>query len=325
MSKISVIIHTASKDNFLENNGVKSYFQSVVENLKFQTFKDFEFIYVDTQYYEENKDDFKKIINKNNFKIKHVPIHENHRYWFNMNHVYISAAKNTGIIHADGELLISFDDAEFFPNDLLSKYWSYYKDGYLMHALHKRMKSIDVQNNIPLNPIDGDVYVNDYRLIELEKSNKNFKYHHHGSWTYAGTSFGLEDALKLNGFNEKMDGNKSLEDCDFGTRLIISGKKFVVDLEGFVYILEHKSYNEDKDIRDFIAVENYGILRAAVETRNYEANKRQFNKEELEIIRKETIKFRKFDPLDNTNLESLKKWLKTPNFDLRKEREELRK
>ena len=64
-----------------------------------------------------------------------------------------------------------------------------------------------------------------------------------GTWTYAGTSFSLEDALIMNGFNEKMDGCKSLEDCEFGSRLQMLERSFVSDKEGIVYIVDHPSYS----------------------------------------------------------------------------------
>ena len=49
------MIHTASCDFFLENQGIKSYFENILRNLSRQTLKEFEFIYVDT-FYEENKE-----------------------------------------------------------------------------------------------------------------------------------------------------------------------------------------------------------------------------------------------------------------------------
>jgi hypothetical protein len=55
MPKISLMIHTASFDDFLNDHQINSYFEALVNNLEFQIFKDFELVYIDT-FYEENKE-----------------------------------------------------------------------------------------------------------------------------------------------------------------------------------------------------------------------------------------------------------------------------
>lgn len=341
MPKISLMIHTASPDNFLINQGINSYFESVIECLKNQTFKDFEFIYIDT-YYDENKDKFASISCP--FLVKHVPIHYNHRYWFDLGYTYISAAKNTGILYADGELVVTCDDAEFFPENLLQKYWGHYSTECYLFGVHKRLKSIKTVDGKIVCPISGDVYINDHRF----QQKNSIICHNNGTWAYAGTSFALKDALYLNGFNEKMDGCKSLEDCDFGTRLSLLGRRFSLDLDAFIYILDHKSYGDmksshwggeipddcgtqvkevisKKKIDNFIAVENYGTLRCASELSELVVNKKPVGEKELKIIQRETLKYRGFDPLAKENEEKLKIWMSVPNFDLHEERIELRK
>lgn len=318
---ITVQIHTASCDDFLNSQGIRSYFESLVSNLSHQTFKNFELIYIDT-YYEDNKDYFNTI--KANFTIKHVPIHHNHRYWFDAGYTYISAAKNTGIIYADGELVITFDDSEFFPVNLLQTYWDSYKSGHLLHAYHKRMTSIESTDGIVNTPIKGDVYINDSR-----KFDSDICFHRNGTWMYAGTSFALEDALILNGFNEKLDACKSLEDCDFGIRLTMLNKKFSINKkDGYLYILDHPSYVDNKkkrEIKQLIAIENYGLLACTKELFEFEANKYPITDKHLAIIKRETLKYRNFDPLSQENKQNLNKWMNTPLFNLRKEREEIRK
>lgn len=333
MKKISLMIHTASCDDFLADKGIPSYFEALVENLNRQTFKNFELIYIDT-YRDSNN--FDSYISKAGFQVKHVAIHPNHRYWFDRSCCYISAAKNTGILYADGALLVTCDDSEFFPDDLLEKYWCYYNCGYFMHSLHKRMKSIDLVNGKIKYPISGDIYVNDHRWGAVT----DVKYHNAGSWTFAGTSFSLDAALLLNGFNEKMDGCKSLEDCDFGGRLALAGHQFAMDTTGFLYILDHQSYGlttsgsdgqisevkeiKKKEISNFIAVENYGMLRSAVELNDFVANTKPVTPEQLQIIQRETLKYRQFDPLAEENKQNFEIWLNTPSFDLKAERAALR-
>lgn len=320
--KVTLTIHTASFDNFLENQGINSYFQALTYCLLFQKLKSFELVYIDT-FYEDNKDKFAGIIADLPFQVKHVPIHPNHRYWYDLGHTYIAAAKNTGMIYADGELVVTCDDAEFFPEDFLASYWDCYEKGVTLIASHKRMTSIKTADGCLCMPIEGDIYVNDHRVLNLKDDSASCD----GSWTYAGTSYALSDGLKVNGFNERMDGCKSLEDCEFGYRLKQLGRKLMLQKCSFMYILDHKSYVDEqrkKIIRDFIAVENYGTLRCTLELFEVEANKTPLTDKHYQIIKRETLKYRNFDPLADENAENLKKWAGVPVFNLKKEREEIR-
>lgn len=349
MVKLSLIIHTASRDKFLSSQGLNSYFDSLTWTLKEQTFQDFELIYVDT-YYEENLRRFGMISGALPYPVKHVPLHPEHRYWFDKGYCYISAAKNTGILYADGELCVSCDDAEFLPAHLLAEYWKQYRgEGRYLHALHKRLRSIvpdsSDQTAVPRMPIEGDVYQNDHRWQYVE-SGKPYG-HRYGNLCFAGTSFSLGDALTINGFNERMDGCKSLEDCDFGNRLQMLGRSFVMVPEGYLYILEHGSavhdpassqWPEDREDRptepapevttrklaNFIAVENYGLYRCGTELLDIVANKNPLTHAHYRIIQEATLQYRKFDPLAPENAEKLAIWQGTPTFNLNQQRNELR-
>lgn len=338
--KISFMIHTASADSFLENQGIASYFEALLKNLSRQTLQQFELIYIDT-FYEDNKEKFNSLLPGLTFIVKHVPVHPNHKYWFDKGYTYISAAKNTGILYADGELVITCDDGEFFPDDFLERYWNHYTSGRFMLGMHNRMRSIETSNGLPVFPISGDFYVNDHRLNNMHG---DVFVHYNGNWAFAGTSFRLQDALELNGFNERMDGCKSLEDCDFGNRLRMHGREFVQDKKGIFYILDHQCYSvvpttvadgqendvpetsiKRKKIENLIAIENYGMFVCASELNEKVANKNPITQRHIEILRRETLHYRKFDILATEHAEKWNIWLKVPTFDLVQEREELRK
>ncbi len=124
-----------------------------------------------------------------------------------------------------------------------------------------------------------------------------------------------------------MDGNKSLEDCEFGMRMARIGCRFILDKEGFVYILDHTSYTDQtkNPIQNFIAVENFGMLRCGVELHENIANRparEALTPLHLEIIQRETLKYRKFDPIGTPEFEV---WKQTPSFDLRSHWEQRRK
>ena len=332
---LSIMIHTASMDYFLSNQGIESYFEALVSCLCRQSFKNFELIYVDT-FYEHNKEKFVEIIKNLPFSVKHVSIHQEHRYWYDQGYTYISAAKNTGILYADGELCVTCDDAEFFPDNFLQMCWNEYKKDRLMITLHKRLKNIRTNNGKITFPISGEEYINDSRFEYLKNKSLIFG-QDLKSLTFAGTCFPLKDAIFLNGFNEKMDGCKSLEDCEFGERLGYIGRNFSMYRSGFLYILEHDSYSNDvkslyspnsestkKKISNFIAIENYGMIQCFRKLVDIKANKLNISEKHIEIIKQETLKYRGFDPTDNEHIENFKIWLNCPNFDLEQQRKELR-
>jgi len=220
----------------------------------------------------------------------------------------------------------------------LATYWKNFNSGRFMQSYHKRMTSIVTENNKPISPIAGDVYVNDHRAKHVSVENQLHP-HNYGTWSYAGSSFALEDALKLNGFNERMDGCKSLEDCDFGTRLQLLGRNFTLDYNGFLYILDHQSYGSGMDIGwdvdikksetpkkidNLIAIENYGMCKCATDLLDLRANCNPLTQKHFDIIQRETIKYRNFDPLAEENKEKLEIWLKTPMFDLDRDRKKVR-
>ena len=352
MPLVSLIIHTASPDTFLWAQGIPLFFRALIHNLSWQSLQDFELIYVDT-YHAETQERFRRISDSVPFRVKHVPVHPEHRYWYDRGNCYISAAKNTGILWADGELCVSCDDAEFFPPQFLERYWHHYKErGRYMHALHKRLRSIKIDKcytGCPEWPIVGDEYVNDHRWKHVASGQPH--QHRHGSLCFAGTSFSLEDALQLNGYNERMDGCKSLEDCDFGNRLRALGRSFTLDPAGHLFILDHPSYADDpahgkrpeeslgdedrqmtplppvvrKKIENFIAVENHGMYRCGTELQDFVANKHPLTEAHWKIIREDTIRYQHFDPLSPERAANLEIWKRTPLFDLRKQREALRK
>lgn len=292
---ISVLLHTASRDDFLAPHGIESYFAALVENLSQQTLREFELVYVDA-HHEQNEPHHRAIAAP--FLIKHAPIHPAHRYWFERGHCFIAAAKNTGILHAAGELLISFDDAELFPPDLLARYWSHHQAGQNLLALHKRRRA------------NGEEYVTDHRWKSVTKPRTV-----RAGWAFAGSSFTLRDALAVNGFNERMDGCKALEDCEFAVRIakLPGGRTFAMDPAAYLWILDHAPY---AGVTPLIAVENHGLMHCAETLPGYRANEPALSADQLRIIKQETIRYRQFDPMAPEHAEQFALWQNTPPFDL---------
>jgi hypothetical protein len=320
MPKISVIMRTVSKDNFLFNDyGIKSAIQMYIDCFNNQSFKDFEVVFVD-YFYEENK----YIVNniKSNFVFKHVPLHPNHSYWANQGYTCGSGFKNTSILYADGQLVVSFDDAEIFPNNLLEMYWEYYSQGLFLHAFHKGTDNPIVKNERIEFPYYKSTYIQDSR----NSLTPQILIHKNGGWLYAGSSYALTDLIDLNGFDEKMDGCQRDQDCNMGVRVEGIGRNFVFDKNAFIVILKHKSYKDcdygDKNIREIIIKDNSGFIDIVRNLKIYTANDHKLSEEEIKIINEATNREKGFS-LDFKN-ENVIKWLNTPNFSLYKERIKLR-
>jgi hypothetical protein len=222
--KISVALHTASQNDLLSHYGIPSHLQWFCDTLNRQTFKDFEFIIVD-YFYPEKKEIVKNL--KANFPIKYIP--NVRRYWQDMGYISISASKNSTILFSEGELIIQLDDAETFNDDLLQVYWDYYKNGALFHPVHKRYP--------PQNPPEEEKLILSIKEQEIFPGEGIF--HQNGGSLYAGTSFSIQDGILTNGFNERMDGQKSLEDCEFGERLRRLNRVFVKNAKNLITIYRH--------------------------------------------------------------------------------------
>ncbi len=61
-----------------------------------------------------------------------------------------------------------------------------------------------------------------------------------------------------------------------------------------------------------------------VELKEIVANKNALTPKHMEIIKRETLKYRKFDPFAASNSKNLNIWMNVPTFDLQQERLELR-
>lgn len=311
--KITATIHTASPDNFLmEQHGIRSAIESYIACLERQTFSksDFELVIVDA-FWPDNRHIVHSV--QHSYRVKYVPCVRDH--WLKNKIVGIAAAKNSTLAFAEGELVVMFDDAELFPTHLLDCYWRHYQTGVCAHALHKRMRRVKTSDGQAAFPFQGDEYVNDHRLQHI---NSNRHLHNHGGWLFAGTSFALADALAMNGFNERLDGCKSLEDCEFGGRLGLLGRQFALDPDCFLWILDHKAVYADV-LRTVITKENYGFIVANTRFGETRANYRPLRQDELDIIDEQTVRFRQMH-IDR-DLPETKEWIDYPAFSLADERE----
>ena len=198
----------------------------------------------------------------------YVPFHPNHRFWLTQRRWNVCGALNTGIIHAEGELLVRIDDCSEFEPDFLRKFWEGYKNGLFPLAMHVRYlegkparfdrdyaekgyesKYFDVahcgvrtekeEKLETLRRIYGDEgLIRDTRYPIVKA--RGGKMIAPPDWYYGYSSMSLEAALKINGYNELMDADKGQEDQECGLRLTMAGYRNMFSLDVDHQVIEHE-------------------------------------------------------------------------------------
>lgn len=348
---ISVILCTA-RNNFPIIGLPKLHiFEPTFKSLKEQTFKDFELILVDALYPQR-----KGFVEKGwGFPIKYVPPHPNHRFWLDNKRWNIAGMLNSAILHVDGDLIVRIDDCSQFTPDFLQRFWDGYRRGVWPMAMHIRFLegkpaylnkeylekgyeakySETFENNgrteilKRVYGMDGLVRDSRYPIVKA----KGGRMIAHPDWYYGYSSLNLEAAIKVNGWDERFDSSKSLEDSDMGNRLVMAGYKNMFQLDVNHQVVEHEHLPISEDIiapNSKPIVCNYAVLLSNRMKNRWRANSEKLSEEDVEFIIGESLK-PPCSPkpnfyLDDCRGEMFKKWLtygQSHMFDLRAERLEI--
>jgi len=344
MPDISVIMPTARDNYCIQGQPNLHFLKPTMESLSKQRFKDFELILVDSLHSTRDYD-FSGLP----FPVKHVPVHPLHRFWLNRKRWAVCGALNTGLLYAEGELVVRIDDCSEFDEDYLKKFWEGYQSGYFPLAMHTRYRDgsqayydenyrqsgYDFDREEPdrkkiLDKVyaEGDP-VRDTRWPVVERNGG----HMIGSpqWFYGYSSVSLEAALKVNGFNELFDGDKGQEDQDMGLRLSLAGYRdmFLLDLDHWVIEHEHQPIPAEVITPDQGNIKcNYSIFLLNKRKGRWRANSDRLTKEDLDFIIDESLQ-PPCSPhpnfyIDDCQGKLFKLWSDNPPlFDLRDERLEI--
>ncbi len=237
--KISFICITARTDHPYIGRPDLHVFEPTLESFKAQTMKDFEWVIVD-HLYDERKDYFKNM--NLPFHVKHVPARPN--VWHDAGLCGVCTQYNRGIVHADGELLFFTGEGYLFPPDFWERLWYRYKQGYFPFAWYfydntfapkeliepvpgwRKAYPEDVEEApVPYN-ISGYTGKNitiEHRPVYAFKGNNLEIFKASWEWWFGCSSASLEAMLKINGFDQRFDGDRMLLDCDVGSRLQLAG------------------------------------------------------------------------------------------------------
>jgi len=226
--KISIITITARTNYPYAGRPDLNIFEPTIESLKTQTMLDFEWVIVD-YLYEERKDYFKD--KKLPFKVKHVPASPN--VWHDVGLPGICTQYNKGIIYADGELLFFSGEGFMYIPTFCQKLWEYHKQGYIVlvwYFLDDTFIPPISTPNLETSPVPynicgytGKSITTEHRPLVAFKNNNVQIYNAEWGWFFGCSATSLESMLKINGFDQKFDGDQMLLDCDVGSRLDLAG------------------------------------------------------------------------------------------------------
>lgn len=348
MYDISIILTTA-RDNFSIIGLPDTHILGpCIESLIKQTFKDFELIVVDSLInYRPNM--FKGDPFKVEFDVKHVPVHPNHRYWFDRGMWNFNGALNTAIINSEGELIVKLDDCCQFKEDYLQLIWEEYQSGYFPLAMHTRYRNgrqayydekyvtegydinapgADPEERLKvLNRLysKGDP-VRCSRWPIVEKTGGRMIAPH--NWFYGYSAFTLKSALTVNGYDENMDPEKAIEDVDMGSRLEMAGYKNMFLLDTKLWTIEHEHSPISKKAITYNGLPckcNYALYLLNRMKNRWRANSDKLTDKDLEFVREESFR-PPCSPTPNFYADDMKgelwnTWVsRQPIFDLREER-----
>ncbi len=221
-----------------------------------------------------------------------------------------NAPWNGGIMLSDAELICTFGDCcEPIP-EYLKRIWDWYKKGYWAMGLVVYKKDNKLLLKEDLSKKTNDPYIND-RNEQLQFIKKNWDLNavvrdsrwvfveqsengiyiprgfHAGQSFHGYASIPLDALLKLNGFDENFDNDKSLGDCDCGVRALNAGYEEKVLLDRNIVIFE----NSHESIPDSIVPykgptpkSNYALMMHNYFIKRFRANSYILTDEEIDWI-----------------------------------------
>ena len=310
LPKISFLMVSARDDFPYLGRPDLHLFEPTLESFKRQKMTDVEWIVVDACY-EERKDYFEGLDLP--FKVKHVPAKN---VWLDNNLPGVSTQFNKGIIHADGELLFFSVDGFMFGSDFFENVWSRYQEGYFPMAWYFYDTTFSKVLPMEVDPWDTNKEIFDlaypekdreapisYNILGYEGKNVTFEhryvkafdgnsrksFHASWGWWFCCGSVSLDAMLKINGFDQRFDGDSGLLDCDVGSRLELAGYGHRLALFRDIFLVRASTQIgkwHDNFKKNSLTIKcNYALIWISRYFKNYKANINKINDADINWIK----------------------------------------
>jgi len=299
MPKVSVVYTTIRRDFPMLSLPDIHQFTMFLDSVEKQTFKDdIEVIIVDAlkdrkisnpitpMFDGVTRGDFD--FSKYSFPIKHIrPLPS---YWLDEGFSSYCHCVNTGIIAADGELIVLFDDcSEIIGTEALELHWEWYKKGdgkQFARSIFEYWKGGSPVLHHPDHKTHAGRPIRHSAYDYLARTNKLYLIHEKMFCAFGYYSFSLDVMLELNGYNEMFDGAKGAEDFDMGCRLIDFGVRSIADMR--LRVIEHfhepmvfHGVNHNRGRRNNVAIHEALLKRGPTFKR---ANEKPLTEEEYNFM-----------------------------------------
>jgi len=272
---LTILMNTCRDDYCLVGLPDVFLFEPTVKSLNRQRLRNFELVVVDALYSEARR---RWLHAHAEFPVKYVNAHPNR--WLERGMCGIATQKNTGLLHAEGEVVVFMDDCTQLPDWWTKRVWGWVERGFwpmsLTYYYEGGKPKVLGRSQRYVERFYGRLYDKEEGLHAYLKPGETVRDSRAslvdahgvvkapGSWFYGGSSASLEALLKVNGVDERFDGKKGLEDADTGLRLEAAGYRGLFLLDTHLWHVEHWHKSLSARVlhyRGSTPACNYGLLQ----------------------------------------------------------------
>lgn len=350
MKKISCIYGTARPSDAMIGRKDECHIKQYLDSLAKQTMSpdNFEVMIADCYYDKRPEQDH---IKDNTYRGVKYPFTIYHWHvkspWLKRGIWAGNAPLNQGIMLSNAELICMFGDCcEPIP-EYLDLMWKWYLKGFWAMALVVYKKDNQLLLKDSLKKLPGNYMVGMKELIEMKwdehpvirdsrwifvEQNDDGVFvpqgFHSGQCYHGYASMSLEALLKINGYDENLDGARAVTDCDAGIRAVNAGYKDKVLLDKNLWIFENSHENVPKSLLTYDGPpirSNYGLMMHNHDIKRYRANSYVLSDSEIEQIVEFSVQNETWSrTVDQTQNPYFKWWRKhPPMFDIAELREQV--
>lgn len=227
------------KISVLTVSGRRLYQQTQVAALKTQTFKDFEWVFVD-DLYDERKDEMAKLVD-GAFPFTHLHQKDVVDYFA------VGAGHNDGFVRCRGELIFFMIDYTALEAHCLEKHWKLYQqfpNAFFSGSCYEVpfqpdqpptcaiLGAPNYRVNLFTSGYSRWTYIKDSLYSVQENGIQNW-------WGGRCDSAPTEALLQCNGMDERLDGGHGYHDDDLAQRMHIAGYAYFIDTEAIAVSFPH--------------------------------------------------------------------------------------